>query len=171
MASKGISRTSLRCGVLTRFAVEIFFLGFAQLKKAKDSYWRATYKGSFHMSSTKNFFFWFMSSGVHKRPVLLEVLASASLHLQGSHVWRQYRKWTTLRSKSSTIKGLLYASEPHNRKKGTLSDQPQLSRVSSTALLCCWGRSCSKIWHPLWLTLRRMPYGRSTLKIPLRRIS
>jgi hypothetical protein len=37
-ASKGITRTSLRRGVLTRFAVEIFSLQFAQLNKAKDSY-------------------------------------------------------------------------------------------------------------------------------------
>ncbi len=31
--------------------------------------------------------------------------------------------------------------------------------------------SSSKIWRPLGLTLRRMPYGRGTLRIPLRRIS
>jgi hypothetical protein len=37
-ASEGINRTSLCRGVLTRFAVEIFFLQFTQLKKAKDSY-------------------------------------------------------------------------------------------------------------------------------------
>jgi hypothetical protein len=43
--------------------------------------------------------------------------------------------------KSSTIKGLLYAPEnPEERKKGMLSDQPQLSPVTSTALLCRWGR-------------------------------
>jgi hypothetical protein len=89
--------------------------------------------------------FWFTSSGVHKRPVLFEVLAPAFFILQGSHVQRQYRKRTILRSKSSTIKGLIYAPEPHNREKGTLSDQPRLSHVSSTLLLCCWGRSCSKI--------------------------
>ncbi len=169
-ASKGISRTSLRCGVFTRFAIEIFFLRFAQLKKAKDSYWWATYEGNFHVSSTKNSFFWFTSSGVHKQPILFEVLAPAFFILRGSHVQRQYQKRTTLHSRSSTIKGLLYAPEPHNRKKGTLSDQPRLLRVSSMALLCCWEPGCSKIWRPLWLTLRRMPYGRGTLKIPLRRI-
>ncbi len=54
-------------------------------------------------------FFWFTSIGVQKRPVLVEVLAPTRLALRGSHVRRQYRKWTTLRSKSSTIKGLLYA--------------------------------------------------------------
>ncbi len=75
-----------------------------------------------------------------------------------------------LHSESSTIKGLLYAPDPYNCKKGTLSDQPQLLRISSTALLCCWGRSCSKIWCPSWLTLRYMPYDRGTLKIPLQSI-
>ncbi len=128
-------------------------------------------RATFQVSSTKNSFFWFTSSGVHKQPILIEVLAPASLFIRGSHVRRQYRKRTTLRSKISTIKGLLYAPEPHNRKKGTLSDQPRLSHVSSMALLCCWGRSCSKIWHPSWLTLRRMPYGKGKLKILLRRIS
>jgi hypothetical protein len=81
---------------------------------------------------TKNSFFWFTSSGVHKQLVLFEVLAPAFCILQGSHVQRQYRKRTTLRSKSSTLKGLVYAPEPHNSEKGRLSDQPRLSRVSST---------------------------------------
>jgi hypothetical protein len=39
--------------------------------------------------------------------------------------------------KSSTKKGLLYAPEnPEERKKGMLSDQPRLLRITSTALLC-----------------------------------
>ena len=43
--------------------------------------------------------------------------------------------------KISTIKGLLYAPDiPEARKKGTLSNQPRLSRITSTALLCRWGR-------------------------------
>jgi hypothetical protein len=29
---------------------------------------------------------------------------------------------------------------PEERKKGMLSDQPQLSRITSTALLCHWGQ-------------------------------
>jgi hypothetical protein len=53
---------------------------------------------------------------------------------------KQYHKRTTLRSKSSTIKGLLYAPDPEKREKGMLSDQPQLSCITSTVLLCCWGR-------------------------------
>jgi hypothetical protein len=48
-------------------------------------------------------------------------------------------KGLLFRSKSSTIKGLLYTHDPEKREKGTLSDQPRLSRVTSTALLCHWG--------------------------------
>ncbi len=46
--------------------------------------------------------------------------------------------------KSSTIEGLLYAPNPEKCKKGTLSDQPRLSRITSTALLCRWGRQLLK---------------------------
>ncbi len=47
--------------------------------------------------------------------------------------------------KSSIIKGLLYAPEnPEECKKGTLSDQPQLLRVTSMALLSHWGRQLLK---------------------------
>jgi hypothetical protein len=53
---------------------------------------------------------------------------------------KQYYERTTLCSKSSTIKGLLYALNPEKCKKGTLRDQSQLSCVTSTALLCHWGQ-------------------------------
>jgi hypothetical protein len=53
---------------------------------------------------------------------------------------KQYHKKTTLRSKSSTIKGLLYVHNPEKCEKGTLSDQPRLSCITSTALLGLWGR-------------------------------
>ncbi len=56
-------------------------------------------------------FFWFTSIGVQKQPVLVSVSASTRLALQGSHVRRLYRKRTPLRSKSLTIKGLLYAQK------------------------------------------------------------
>ncbi len=54
-------------------------------------------------------FFLFTSIGVQKWPVLVKVSAPTRLALRGSHVQRQYQKRTPLRSKSSTIKGLLYA--------------------------------------------------------------
>ncbi len=46
--------------------------------------------------------------------------------------------------KSSTKKGLLYAPDPEEREKGMLSDQPQLLCITSTALLCRWGRQSLK---------------------------
>ncbi len=140
-------------------------------RKQRNHYWWATYEDNFSCVINKEFpCFWFTSSGFRKWHVLFEVFAPASLFLQGSHMRREYRKRTTLCSKSSTSKGLLYAPDPDNCKKGTLSDQPRLSRVSSLALLCCWGCSCSKIWCPSWLTLRCMPYGRGTLRISLQNI-
>ncbi len=141
-SSKGIGRTGLRCGVLTRFAVEIFFLRFAQGEKTKKSLLTSYVRGQLLTCAQPRIpFFWFTSSGFCKQPVLFEVLAPASLFLQGSHMQREYWKRTTLRSKSITSKGLLYAPDPDDRKKGTLSDQPRLSRISSMAVLCCWGRS------------------------------
>jgi hypothetical protein len=149
-ASKGISRTSLRRGVLTRFAIKIFFLRFAQCEKTKKFIPMSYVRGQlFKCPQPRIPFLWFTSSGVHKQPTLFEVLAPASFFIQGSHVQRQYWKRITLCSESSTIIGPLYASDPDNCEKGTLSDQPRLLCVSSTVLLCCWGRSCSKIWRPL----------------------
>ncbi len=48
--------------------------------------------------------------------------------LQGSHMQKQYHRRTTLHT------------DPEKCEKGTMSDQPQLSSVMSTALLCRWGR-------------------------------
>ncbi len=169
-SSKGISCTSLRCGVLNKIRHWFFFYDLLNARKWRNDYQQATYKDNFSRVLNQESFFWFTRRGFHKQPVLFEVLAPASLFLQGSHMQRQYRKRTTLRRKSSTIKGLLYAPDPDKCKKGMLSNQPRLLRVTSTALLCCWGCSCSKIWRPLQLTLRRMPYGRGTLRILLRRI-
>ncbi len=151
---------------LTRFAVNFFPYDSLNARKRRNYYQRATYKDNLSTCPQPRILFWFTSSSFLKRPVLFEVLAPTSLFLRGSYMQKQYRKRTTLRSESSTIKGLLYAPDPEKREKGTLSDQPRLSRVTSTALLCCWGRSRSKIWRPLGLTLRCMPYGRGTLRIP-----
>ncbi len=66
-------------------------------------------KARFRVPYTKNFFFWFTSIWAWKRPVSVEVSAPTRLGLRGSHVQRKFRKRTTLRSESSTLKGLLYA--------------------------------------------------------------
>jgi hypothetical protein len=38
---------------------------------------------------------------------------------------------------------------PEEHKKGTLSDQPQLTRITSTVLLCHWGQQLLKDMMPL----------------------
>ncbi len=66
-------------------------------------------KGKVPVPSTKNSFFWFTGIWVWKQPVSVEVSAHTRLGVQGSHVRRKFWKRTTLHSKSSTLKGLLYA--------------------------------------------------------------
>ena len=88
------------------------FLSYDTLNSRKRRIFirRATYKGNVQCVLNQEFpFFWFTSIRVQKRPVLVSVSAPTRLALQGSHVQRLYRKQTPLRSKSSTIKGLLYA--------------------------------------------------------------
>jgi hypothetical protein len=72
-------------------------------------------KARFRVPQTKNSFFWFTSIWVWKRPVSVEVSAPTRLGLRGSNVRRKFWKRTTLCSKSSTLKGLLYA--PIQRKQ------------------------------------------------------
>jgi hypothetical protein len=144
--SKGISRTSLRRGILTRFAIEDFFSYKSLNARNQEKLIPMSYlRGIISYVAQPRIPFFCSRVAVHKQPVLFEVLAPAFFILRGSHVRRQYRKQTTIRSESSTLKGLLDAPEPHNREKGMLSDQPRLSRISSTVLLCCWGRSRSKM--------------------------
>jgi hypothetical protein len=78
-------------------------------EKTKEGKKVAPAKARFRVPSTKNFFFWFTSIWVWKRPVSFAVLAPTRLSLRGSNVRRKFRKRTTLRSESSTLKGLLYA--------------------------------------------------------------
>ncbi len=144
-SSKGISRTSLRRSILNKICRQFFSYDSLNARKQRNDYRQATYEDNFSRVLNQEFVFWFTSSGFCKQPISFQVLAPTSLFLQGSHMQREYRKRTTLRSKSSTIKGLLYTPDPDNREKGTLSDQPQLSCITSTVLLCCWGHSCSKI--------------------------
>jgi hypothetical protein len=144
-SSEGISHTSLRCGILNKICRQFFSYDSLNARKRRNDYQRAMYEDNFSHVLNQEFFFWFTSSGFCKQTVSFEVLAPTFLFLQGRHMQREYRKRTTLCSKSSTIKRLLYAPDPDKCKKGTLSDQPRLSRITSTALLCCWGRSRSKI--------------------------
>ncbi len=57
----------------------------------------------------QEFLFWFRSVWVLRDPSRLKYWLLRDLSLRGSHVRRKFRKQTTLRSKNSTLKGLLYA--------------------------------------------------------------
>jgi hypothetical protein len=77
--SKGISHTSLRHGVLTRFVVKDYFSyellnARNQEKLIPMSYLRGIIS---YVPQPRIPFFWFTSSGVHKQPILFEVLALA----------------------------------------------------------------------------------------------
>ncbi len=102
-SSKGISPTSLRCGVLTRFPSSFF----STIRSTRENEGITTNKlhtrTTFHVSSTKNSFFGSRVAVFHKQPVLFEESAPTSLFLQGSHIQRQSHKRTTLSSESSTM--------------------------------------------------------------------
>ncbi len=52
-------------------------------------------------------------------------------------------------------------------RKGTLSNQPQLTRVTPTALLTRWVLQLIEVWCSLGLTSWNMPYGKGPLRSPL----
>jgi hypothetical protein len=101
-------------------------------------------------------FFWFTSIGVQKRPVLVEVSAPMRLALRGSHVQRLYRKQTPLRSKSSTIKGLLYARLSSRCK----------AFVARNVRTIAWAKREKAVIRQATNAI----YGMGTLKLPLRSI-
>ncbi len=74
-------------------------------RKRRRSYQQATYEGNFSSVLNTEFpFFWFTSSGVHKQPVLCEVLAPASFFYKEAMC------------KGSTGNGLLYAAKAVPKK-------------------------------------------------------
>jgi hypothetical protein len=121
-----------------RFAVEFFVLQFAQFNENEGFSTTSYVQGQRSVCPKPRIpFFLFTSIGVQKQPVSVEVLAPTRLALQGSHVRRQYRKWTTLRSKSSTISGLFYA---HWRSRC----EAFVARKAHTIALSKAQRSCHK---------------------------
>ncbi len=56
-------------------------------------------------------------------------------------------------------------------RKGTWSNQPQLTHVTPIALLCSWVLQPIEVWRSSGLTSRSMPYGKGPLRSLLRRIS
>ncbi len=130
-------------------------------KKTKEGKKVAPAKARFRVPSTKNFFFWFTSIWVWKRPVSLEVSAPTRLSLRGSHVQRKFRKRTTLRSKSSTLKGLLYAGwrsrcEAFVARKGrTIALERSVSKkaVKDKRQSTFFSRVGYPWWFPTWAVL------------------
>jgi hypothetical protein len=113
-------------------------------RKQKKYYQRATNEDNFSTFPQPRFF-WFMSSGFLKRPVSLKYWLLRHFFYKEATCKSSTIKGLLYAAKAVPKKGLLYAPDPEKRKKGMLSDQPQLLRVTSTALLCCWGHSRSKI--------------------------
>ncbi len=95
-------------------------------------------KARFRVSSTKKFHFLVHEYLGPERLISVEVSAPTRLSLQGSHVRRKVRKRTTLRSESSTLKGLLYApikQEQYHKGYSTQVEDPAANVARKAALL------------------------------------
>ncbi len=96
---KGISQTSLRCGVLNKICRHFFPYNLLNTIKQKKYYQQATYEDNFSMFPQPRTLFWFMSSGFLKRPISLKYwLLRPFFYEEATY-------------KISTIKGLLYAAK------------------------------------------------------------
>jgi hypothetical protein len=96
---KGISRTSLGCGVLNKICRRIFFpTSRSTRENEKITTDKLRTRTTFQRFLNQDFF-WFTSSGFLKRPVLLKYWLLRPFF---------YKEATC---KSSTIKGLLYAAK------------------------------------------------------------
>ncbi len=137
-------------------------------KKTKEGEKVAPAKARFRVPSTKNFYFWFTSIWVWKRPVLFEVSAPMRLRLWRSHVQRKFWKRTTLHSKSSTLKGLLYAGwrsccEAFVARKGrTIALEQSVSEkaVIWQATINLFFTSWVSLVIPTWAVLRSLANAR-----------
>jgi hypothetical protein len=98
-SNEGISCTSLRLSILTRFAVEFFSYDSRNARKQENYYRRATYEDNFSTCPQPRILFWFTSSSFLKRPVSLKYWLLRPFF---------YEEATC---KSITIKGLLYAAK------------------------------------------------------------
>ncbi len=96
---KGISRTSLRCGILNKICRWIFFPTIRSMWENKKYYQRATYEDNFSTFPQPRILFWFTSSGFLKWPISLKYWLLHPVF---------YKEATC---KSSTGKGLLYAAK------------------------------------------------------------
>ncbi len=95
-------------------------------------------KERFRVSSTKKFLFLVHEYLGSERPVSFELSAPTRLCLRGSQVRRKFRQRTTLRSESSTLKGLIYApieQEQYHKDYSTQVEDPAANVARNVALL------------------------------------
>jgi hypothetical protein len=112
-----------------------------------------------HMHLQEPVFFWFMSNAFLQRPVSLKYWLLCPFSTRKPHAKAVPSKdyFTHLRTLINARKGRWVIGPDH------CASHPR----------CFWAigdDSRSKIWRPSGLTLRCMPYGRGTLRIPLQRI-
>ncbi len=99
-SSGGISRTSLRHGVLTRFAIKFFFPTICSTRENKEmTTGKLHMRTTFHMSSTKNSFFGSRVAGFASNPSHLKYWLLRSFFYKEA------------KCKGSTIKWLIYAAK------------------------------------------------------------
>jgi hypothetical protein len=96
---KGISRTSLRRGVLNKVCHQFFSYNSLNARKRKNYYQQATYEDNFSTFPQPRILFWFTSSGFLKRPISLKYWLLCPFF---------YKEATC---KSSTVKEILYAAK------------------------------------------------------------
>ncbi len=80
---------------------------------------------------------------------------------------------STSRLRSDLLSGAEASGSQKNKmtaRKGTLSNQPQLTRITPIALLCSGVLQPIEVRHSLGLTLRSVPNGKGLLRNLLRRI-
>ncbi len=71
-SSKGISRTSLRQGILNKIHHWLFSYDLLKVRKRRNDYQQATYEDNFSHVLNQEFFFWFRSSSFASNPTRLE---------------------------------------------------------------------------------------------------
>jgi hypothetical protein len=109
-------------------------------------------EGKVPVSSTKKFLFLVHEYLGSERPVSFEVLAPTRLCLRCRHVRRKFRQRTTLRSESSTLKGLLYAPSKREQyhKDYSMQVEDPAANVARNVALSPW----SVVW------VRKLSYGK-----------
>jgi hypothetical protein len=146
---KGISWTSLHCGIFNKICRQFFSYELINARKQKKYYRRATYEENFSTFPQPRILFWFTSSDFLKRPVLLKYWLLRSF---------SYKEATC---KSSTIKGLLYAAKAvpskdyfthltlKNARKGCLVISPDY-HASHPRCFCAVGDVVAQRYDVLW---------------------